>query len=160
MQHFRCSLPTDAASSAVIQHLRQQGLLSRKRYGDLRDVISRRYEEGGVVSVGPGDTLLTAFARMRAADVSQLPVLDEGKLVGVIDESDLLLSVHADAARFRSTVSTAMTDAPQTLSPQASLAELEAVLDRGLVAIVADAKGFHGLITRFDLLNHLRRTLS
>ena len=27
--------------------------------------------------------------------------------------------------------------------------------DRGLVAIIADAHGFHGLITRFDLLNHL-----
>src|SRR5438105_3309810 len=62
-------------------------------------------------------------------------------------------------ARFRSAVSTAMTDAPQTLAPSASLAELEAVLDRGLVAIVADTNGFHGLITRFDLLNHLRRTL-
>ena len=142
------------------QWMLDQGLLPRKRYGDLRDVISRRYEEGGVVSVGPDDTLLTAFARMRAADVSQLPVLDGKKLVGVIDESDLLLSVHADAARFRSAVSTAMTDAPETIAPRASLAELEAVLDKGLVAIVADAGGFYGLITRFDLLNHLRRTLS
>jgi cystathionine beta-synthase len=53
-----------------------------------------------------------------------------------------------------------MTDAPSTIAPNASLTELEAVLDRGLVAIVADAHGFHGLITRFDLLNHLRRTLA
>jgi cystathionine beta-synthase len=142
------------------QWMLDQGLLQRKRYGDLRDVISRRYEEGSVVSVGSQDTLLTAFARMRAADVSQLPVLDGKQLVGVIDESDLLLNVHADAARFRSAVSTAMTDAPETISPKASLAELEAILDKGLVAIVADASGFHGLITRFDLLNHLRRTLS
>ncbi|TMH34723.1 MAG: pyridoxal-phosphate dependent enzyme [Betaproteobacteria bacterium] len=142
------------------QWMLDQGLLPRKRYGDLRDVISRRYEEGGVVSVGADDTLLTAFARMRAADVSQLPVLDGKKLIGVIDESDLLLSVHADAARFRSPVSSAMTTAPETISPKASLAELEALLDRGLVAIVADAAGFHGLITRFDLLNHLRRNLT
>ena len=33
------------------------------------------------------------------------------------------------------------------------------MLDRGLVAIIADERGFHGLITRSDLLNHLRRTL-
>ncbi|MGH8772834.1 MAG: pyridoxal-phosphate dependent enzyme, partial [Burkholderiales bacterium] len=44
-----------------------QGLLKRSQYGDLRDLISRRFEEGGVVSVGPEDTLLTAFQRMRAA---------------------------------------------------------------------------------------------
>ncbi|WP_375741064.1 pyridoxal-phosphate dependent enzyme [Pseudomonas boanensis] len=142
------------------QWMTDQGLLARKRYGDLRDIIARRFEEGRVVSVGPDDTLLTAFQRMRLADVSQLPVLSGEHLVGVIDESDLLLSVHADASRFRSTVSSAMTAKLETLEPGASLAELEAVLDRGLVAIIADASDFHGLITRSDLLNHLRRTLA
>ena len=45
-------------------------------------------------------------------------------------------------------------------NPWTSLAELQEELDRGLVAIIADASGFHGLITRVDLLNHLRRTLA
>jgi cystathionine beta-synthase len=136
-----------------------QGLLARKRYGDLRDLISRRAEDGGVVSVSPQETLLVAFQRMRLADVSQLPVLEQGRLVGVIDESDVLLKVHHDPAHFRDAVSSAMSDSPQTLAPSSSLHELEAVLDRGLVAIVADERGFHGLVTRFDLLNHLRRAL-
>lgn len=136
-----------------------QGLLARTRYGDLRDLISRRAEDGVVVSVGPGDTLLVAFQRMRAADVSQLPVLNEGRLVGVIDETDLLLKLNGGAAHFRDAVSAAMSASPQTLAPGASLGELQRVLDRGLVAIVADTAGFHGLITRFDLLNHLRRSL-
>ena len=78
----------------------------------------------------------------------------------VVDESDLLLKVHADAAQFRQPVRAAMTAAPQTLPPTASLAQLQTVLDRGLVAIIADETGFHGLITRFDLLNHLRRKLT
>ena len=142
------------------QWMVDQGLLARTRYGDLRDIISRRSEDGGVVSVAPDDTLLTAFQRMRLADVSQLPVLRHGRLVGVVDESDLLLKVQADAAHFRDGVATAMSDAPQTLAPGASIQDLRAVLDRGLTAIVADASGFHGLITRFDLLNHLRRTLT
>ena len=94
-----------------------QGLLPRPRYGDLRDLISRRFEEGSVVSVGPDDTLLTAFQRMRLADVSQLPVLDDGRLVGVIDESDLLLSVHADAARFSDAGQQRDDRAPETLAP-------------------------------------------
>src|SRR6185295_4915679 len=37
------------------QWMLDQGLLPRRRHGDLRDVISRRYEEGGVVSVGADD---------------------------------------------------------------------------------------------------------
>ena len=143
------------------QWMTDQGLLQRKGYGDLRDLIARRFEDGRVISVGPDDTLLTAFQRMRLADVSQLPVLVEGKqLVGVIDESDILLGVHEDAARFSQSVSSVMTDKLQTLAPAASLAELEAVLSRGLVAIIADGSGFHGLITRTDMLNQLRRSLA
>ena len=141
------------------QWMVDQGLLARTSYGDLRDIISRRTEDGGVVSVAPDDTLLTAFQRMRLADVSQLPVLQDGQLVGVIDESDVLLRVQADAAHYHERVSGAMSDSPQTLAPQASIGELRAVLDRGLTAIIADGQGFHGLITRFDLLNHLRRSL-
>ncbi|MBX9409435.1 pyridoxal-phosphate dependent enzyme [Pseudomonas baetica] len=143
------------------QWMTDQGLLQRKGYGDLRDLIARRFEDGRVISVGPGDTLLTAFQRMRLADVSQLPVLVEGKeLVGVIDESDILLAVHEDAARFSQSVSSVMTDKLQTLAPGAPLAALESVLSRGLVAIIADASGFHGLITRTDMLNQLRRSLA
>ena len=134
-----------------------EGLLAQHRYGDLRDLIARRAEDGGVVSVDPQDTLLTAFQRMRLADMQQLPVLDGGALVGVVDESDLLLQVQEDAARYAQPVSSAMSTALRTLPPGASVAELRRVLDSGLVAIVADAAGFHGLITRFDLLNHLRK---
>jgi len=134
-----------------------EGLLRQRSYGDLRDLIARRAEDGGVVSVGPQDTLLTAFQRMRLADVQQLAVLDAGKLVGVIDESDLLLRVQADGNRYGETVATAMSTKLQTLAPDAGIDVLRDVLDSGLVAIVADAAGFHGLITRFDLLNHLRK---
>ena len=51
----------------------------------LRDLIARRFEDGRVISVRPDDTLLTAFQRMRLADVSQLPVMGEdGKVVGIV----------------------------------------------------------------------------
>ena len=134
-----------------------EGLLAQRQYGDLRDLIARRVEDGRVIHVNSQDTLLTAFQRMRLADVQQLPVLDGGELVGVIDESDLLLHVQEDASRYADPVRTAMSTALQTLAPEAGLPALRRVLDSGLVAIVADASGFHGLITRFDLLNHLRK---
>ncbi|WP_353229508.1 cystathionine beta-synthase [Pseudomonas qingdaonensis] len=143
------------------QWMTDQGLLQRTRYGDLRDLIARRFEDGRVISVRPDDTLLTAFQRMRLADVSQLPVLVDGqRLVGVIDESDILLGMHEDPSHFSLSVASAMTDQLETLPPSASLTALQAELDRGLVAIIADASGFHGLITRVDMLNHLRRALS
>jgi cystathionine beta-synthase len=137
-----------------------QGLLARPRLGDLRDLIGRRYDDGDVVTVAPTDTLLTAFNRMRSTDLAQLPVIDNGKLAGIIDESDLLLHVTADPTGFGGPVAGTMTAHLQTLRPSASMQQLRDILDRGLTAVIADHTQFYGLITRFDLLNHLRRNLS
>jgi cystathionine beta-synthase len=135
----------------------EQGFVERPVQGDLRDLISHRAEQGEVVSVGPDDTLLTAFKRMRTGDISQLPVLNgDGRAVGIVDESDLLVKVHRNPAGFNDLVKSAMTDRLETLSPSASIADLLGVFDRGRVAIMMEGNKFLGLITRTDLLSFLR----
>ncbi|MBV8551062.1 MAG: cystathionine beta-synthase [Acidobacteriaceae bacterium] len=140
--------------------LLDQGYLERPARGTLRELIARRYEEGAVITVSPDDTLLTASQRMRMADISQMPVMEGGRCVGVLDESDLLLAVHGDANRFHSAVRDAMTSRLETISPEAGIDSVYAILDRGLVALVTDGDQFLGLITRSDLLSHLRRKLN
>ncbi|MBV9657102.1 MAG: cystathionine beta-synthase [Verrucomicrobia bacterium] len=138
----------------------EQGFVRRPPEGDLRDLILHRHERGEVVEVAPEDSLLTAFQRMRSADVSQLPVVDAaGRAVGILDESDVLVKVHADPAQFRAPVRSAMTDRLETLAPGAGIDDLLAVFERGRVAIVMDGERFLGLITRSDLLSFLRRNI-
>lgn len=135
----------------------EHGFLPRQEFGDLRDLISHRYEAGEVISVKPDDTLLTAYTRMRTADVSQVPVVDESRrAVGILDESDILLKTHADPAQFRAPVRSAMTDKLETLSPDRKIEEVIAIFDRGRVAILMEGEKFLGLITRTDLLSYLR----
>jgi cystathionine beta-synthase len=135
----------------------EQGLTERTLHGDLRDLIART--PGDAITVGPGDTLLTAYNRMRQADVSQLPVLDEGRLIGLIDESDLLDAVEdrRSDGRFRRPVSAAMTAKLRTLQAGEPLDALLPIFERDEVAIVMEGKEFLGLITRIDLINYLRR---
>ena len=135
----------------------EQGFIHRAPQGDLSDLISHRYEKGEVITVGPTDTLLTAFKRMRGADVSQLPVVDQsGRSIGIVDESDILVKVHRDSTHFNDPVKNAMTDKLETLPPTAKINDLLEVFDRGRVAIVMDSDKFLGLITRTDLLSYLR----
>jgi cystathionine beta-synthase len=135
----------------------EQGFIHRPPHGDLSDLITHRYEAGEVISVGPTDTLLTAFKRMRDADVSQLPVVDQnGRAVGILDESDVLVKVHRDPSHFNDPVKNAMTDKLETLSLTAKINDLLKVFDRGRVAIVMDDDKFLGLITRTDFLSYLR----
>jgi cystathionine beta-synthase len=136
-----------------------QGLLDRPRKGDLGDLVSRRHAERATVTIGPEDALLTAYGRMKLYEVSQLPVLADGKVVGILDESDLLLAVAKDKGRFRDSVRKAMTTRLDTIDAGASLDDLLPIFARDHVAIVMRNDEFLGLITRIDLINHLRRQL-
>ncbi|HEY5008159.1 MAG TPA: pyridoxal-phosphate dependent enzyme [Caulobacteraceae bacterium] len=135
----------------------EQGLMDRDLHGDLRDLIART--AGDAVTVGPDDTLLTAYNRMRQADVSQLPVLDDGRLIGLIDESDLLEAVEdrRTEARFGQPVATAMTARLRTLQAGQPLDALLPIFERDEVAILMEGREFLGLITRIDLINYLRQ---
>ena len=133
------------------------GFLDRQPTGDLRDLILRPYAKRDTVVVGPNELLVTAYNRMKLYDVSQLPVMDGDAIVGIIDESDLLLHVHLDEARFRDPVSTAMVEKLRVLDVKSPIDALMPVFEVGHVAIVVDGPRFVGLITRIDLLNYLRR---
>jgi cystathionine beta-synthase len=93
-------------------------------------------------------------------DVSQLPVVAEHRIVGLVDESDLLLAVSQHAAGFSQPVRNFMSANLETVPCDAPLERLQPIFEAGRVAIVADAFGFHGLITRVDVLNHLRRKMA
>jgi len=139
--------------------LADQGFRERAKYGDLRDLIGRPAEERATVSVGPEDTLLVAYARFKLNDVSQLPVLEGERIVGLIDEYDVLRAVARGESHFRDVVRKHMTADLETLAPSDTMDQVLAILDRDHVAIVAEGARFHGLITRIDLLNALRRKL-
>jgi len=133
------------------------GFLEREHYGDLRDLILRPYSQRDTVVVGPAEPLVTAYQRMKLYDVSQLPVMDGDAIVGIVDESDVLLHVYGDESKFRDPVSTAMVGKLQKLDVKSPIEALLPVFDAGHVAIVVDGDRFLGLITRIDLLNYLRR---
>jgi len=134
------------------------GFIQREQFGDLRDLIVRPYSQRDTVVIAPGDSLTTAYQRMKLYDISQLPVLDHGRVVGIVDESDVLLHVYGDEDRFADAVSIAMTcDKLDIIEVRSPIESLLPVFDRGHVAIVVDGDNFLGLITRIDLLHWLRR---
>ena len=133
------------------------GFLERTTYGDLRDLIVRPYAQRDTVVISPNDVLTVAYQRMKLYDVSQLPVMDGDRIVGILDESDVLLHVYGDESRFRDPVSTAMVSKLQLVDVKSPIERLLPVFDAGHVAIVMDGDRFLGLITRIDLLNFLRR---
>jgi cystathionine beta-synthase len=134
-----------------------QGFVERETFGDLRDLISRRHSDHEDYVVKPDDTLLTAYGRMKQFNVSQLPVMDKKRIVGLVDESDLLREVCIAEDRYSEPVRVAMSTNLQTLAPSDPVERVLEVLESGHVALIAEGDTYYGLVTRIDFLNHLRR---
>ncbi|MCP4878561.1 MAG: pyridoxal-phosphate dependent enzyme [Gammaproteobacteria bacterium] len=139
--------------------LADQGLLERESHGDLRDLIARPMDSGDMVTVTSDDNLITTYKRMRMFDVSQLPVMDDGMIVGLIDESDILLGIYEDKDNFQMKVSTVMVTNLETVPPSAAIDDIVNLFKEDKVAIIAEAGEFFGLITQIDLINHLRKNM-
>jgi len=137
--------------------LLDQGLTKRKLYGDLRDFISRRFEDNAIIIASPDDTIKTVYNKMKLYDISQLPVLKGHSIVGIIDESDLLLALYTKGLNIDTPVKSIMTNELTTITYTSHRDDLAQILNSGLTAIVVNENGrFEGLITRIDFINHLR----
>jgi cystathionine beta-synthase len=137
--------------------MRDQGFLEVEQHGNLLDLIARPFASNDTVIVGPKEPLANAYSRMKLYDVSQLPVIENGNIVGFIDESDVLLAVGDDSTRFEQSVSTAMVTELASVDVNDAVDDLMPIFQNDYVAIVKDGEQFVGLITRVDLLNYLRR---
>ena len=134
-----------------------QGFLERERFGDLRDLIARRHWEHAAVTVQASEAVMAAYRRMKLYDVSQIPVMRDGRIVGIVDEEDILLEVFANPNHFSEPVTAAMESHLVTVPVDAPVQQLMEIFKRGMVAIVMKDGDFQGLVTRIDLLNWLRR---
>lgn len=137
--------------------MREQGFLDVENHGDLRDLIARPVTTHDAIVVRPDEPLSNAYKRMKLYDVSQLPVLDGERIVGIIDESDLLMAIYDNEDRFDDPISSAMVTELESVQVDASIDDLLPTFHADKVAIVLDGETFLGLITRVDLLNYLRR---
>jgi len=135
----------------------EQGFTRRAKTGTVEDLIVRRHDQHDTVIVRPGDTLLTAYKRMRVADVSQLPVVDDGnRFIGIVDEAALLeyMARAGDAVNLAAVVKDIMREPAPKLSRHAGLAEAAALLQNSSRIIITDGDKLLGMVTRVDLLNH------
>ncbi len=139
--------------------MEDQGFIEREQHGDLRDLVGRPHGERATITVGPTDVLTTAHNRLRNAGFSQLPVMDEGTLVGIVTEDTIIQHVYGKPELMNGAVADAMETAFIKLDTNTSINNLVSMLSAKPYAAILDGDEFVGLITRSDVLNYLRRQM-
>ncbi|MDP2605333.1 MAG: CBS domain-containing protein [Deltaproteobacteria bacterium] len=115
-------------------------------------------------TVGPRDSLQKVIELLRRRDIRSIPVIEEGKLVGIVTDRDIrqvapaypLFRDEAEIRRYTEnlTVTAAMTADPMTVSPDAPLVQAAKVLETYRISAlpVVDGQKLVGMISVTDLL--------
>lgn len=139
--------------------VREQGFSDAKQTKTVADMLTRRHARGETVFVRKQDTVLTAYKRMRLADVSQLPVIEgNDKIVGLLTEDVLLnalMAMKEGDSLTKSTVGDVMERVFISVPLETPTAEAARLLQTHPVLVVTDGDAFTGVITRIDVLNNL-----
>jgi cystathionine beta-synthase len=137
--------------------LQDNGITEIAEMHDLRDLIARPYLQGKVVSVAPNDTLHQVYAQMKMHEVSQVPVMEDGHIIGLMNETQLLLAVLGNPKGFTIHAGAVMEKKPPTIEVTQSMTDLLPIFEKNHAACVLDKGQFLGLVTPIDFLNYLRK---
>jgi cystathionine beta-synthase len=102
------------------------------------------------------ETLEVAVGRMKENGISQLPVLDNDRLVGIVTEHDLLGRLVEGGATLSSSVAEVMFRSVNTVHRDQDAGCLLEIFARNEIGLVVDDSGtLIGLITKMDLVDTL-----
>jgi cystathionine beta-synthase len=136
--------------------MRQQGFFKADwEVGTVGDVV-RAIGRRDVISLDLNDKVSRATDLFKRNGISQMPVLDSGKLAGILTESDLLHQLMTGRVDKDTVCAEVMERKVSTVSMHASSGELPRIFERGEVAIVTDEeRRVTGILTKMDLIEML-----
>jgi cystathionine beta-synthase len=134
--------------------LRENSFLDdEESYGRLSDLIERQQQT--LITAAPGDEVKKIIRLMKQHGISQLPVLDGDRLLGIISEGDLVQALLRDPENIDRPIDGLIDQSYVVVPPETPLARLAAIFGEGKVALVQDGGKVRGLVTKIDFIDHM-----
>ena len=136
--------------------MKENGFTEQSWEADSMQDVLRALPPRKVLSADSADTVADSVMLMKDKGVSQLPVLDGERLVGIITESDLLGRLVEGNATLSSTVAEVMFRNVRTVHINDDATVLTKLFAEGLVGLaVDDDNHLCGIVTKMDLVDFL-----
>ena len=123
--------------------------------------VLRRTPPHKLLTADGSESVRDAVGRMKDGGVSQLPVLDAGRVVGIVTESDVLGRLLDGTARMEDRVAEVMGRKVVTLHAHEDASKLLELFANNSVGIIVEGDNqLAGILTKMDLVDHLTHHLS
>ena len=138
--------------------MRENGFLDEEPgLGVVADVLQMRGKRK-IVTTSPQAKVKDVIGTLKELGISQLPVVEKGKLRGVVGEIDLLRHLVSGGQKAStSTIASLVESEYATVTPDTKLELLQNVLADARAAIVLDGDAVVGILTKIDLIEYLSK---
>jgi cystathionine beta-synthase len=139
--------------------MRQHGFLGNElESGSVADLISNK-NRGEVITATLKTPIREVVETMKLKGISQLPVLDGEKIVGIINETELLQSLLRSDADPSSPIEPLVDTQFAIVEPSNRVSLISQFFNQGRVVVVIENKKLVGIITKIDFIDYMSRML-
>ncbi|WP_437677487.1 pyridoxal-phosphate dependent enzyme [Sorangium sp. So ce131] len=136
--------------------MRENGFLEEDRgLGTVRDLLAGKPSE--VVTADVNARVREVIDRMKLHGISQLPVTERGKLLGMVHEIDLLRHLVEGSGTLDSSIRGLVESDYATVTPETKVELLKGVLSDAKIALVLEGEAVLGVVSKIDLIDYLAR---
>ncbi len=135
--------------------MRENGFLEEERgMGTVKDLLAGKGGAQKIETAGSKDSVRTVVQKLKQFGISQLPVVDDGTLKGLVHETDLLRHLIDGRSQDASIVELVSADYA-TVTTSTKLELLKGIFNDAKILLVMDAGAIVGVVTKIDLIDFL-----
>jgi cystathionine beta-synthase len=134
-------------------------LPSPMRFNRVQDLLEKRQSAGSVISAKVDHSVIDVVNLLKDNSISQVPVFSDSELVGVLDESDLILPLATGKLKPTEPIIHLIRGSIVWVDEQDNLEKLSDHFQKGFVALVKDSSSKVHIITKIDLLEFMSEHL-
>lgn len=132
--------------------LRERGFLADEKL-TAKSILSRR-ERQDIITIDCEKSVLEAINTIKSLNISQIPVTQQGMIIGKLTESDILNSVLENPGLKSGSIREIMTASFPFIDLNTSIDKISSIINKDNMAVlVEDEAGKIEIITQYDIIN-------
>ena len=135
--------------------MRENGMLDEGLGFGIIDDLMKQKRGREIITIEPGDSAESVIRKMRTYGISQFPVVQKGKLMGIVGEADLIHPLYDGDIKTEEPIEPLIRKNFSQVSPEDSISKLAEILESGNSCVVMSENKIDGIITKIDLISYL-----
>ena len=138
--------------------MRENGFLIPDRITVRYVLQSKAKKVQQLIAIDPAATIRKALDLFKEHDVSQLPVIEKGKAVGMVIDNDLMSAALADHTQLDAPVSKFMKPPFPTIGDAAPIEHaIDYLKKKDSAVLIEEDQKIVGILTRYDVIEYMAR---